>query len=549
MNHRSEPASQLMIFTLEGIVDLVRRGQIRIPQYGRRFMWRQQQVALLFDSIIRGYPIGTLMFSEAPAPAAELVFGSLHIQANDEDRAYWLIDGQQRLITMAACLDASSQKDRRFALAYDFQEGTVVPARRPSRDDVIPLSTLFESRLLYDWIARTTGDALLLEQATDIAWRIRRYQISATIIQDENPGVALEIFERLNTSGSKLHASDLFSAHVAGATSRNQGGNIEDIIQRIADRTGFGYLDPTTILRSLLATRTVDVTSFPATSNPTELLSIYIDGQEALDKTIAFLQDHAEIPHLTFLPHKYALIVITRFLYLYPNADQRTLRLLRRWLWRATAVGASLGEDNNTLILRQTLSVIHDGSVPEALQALLRTVGNRPRSVPRVSRLQLGRPASRMVLCSWWNAHPRDLRTGSPFTRAELSDAIGESRSAQNVLRQIAAVERPLASSLENRMIFPNANVTGPMSAVVTHRPVGVSEDVWQQVLASHGLTPATIDSLRIGDIERFLEARAKTLRARLALFLNEVCEWEFEDTPSLFDLVLEDGEGEEDRG
>jgi hypothetical protein len=46
---------------------------------------------------------------------------------------------------------------------------------------------------------------------------------------------------------------------------------------------------------------------------------------------------------------------------------------------------------------------------------------------------------------------------------------------------------------------------------------------------------------VEIGHVEDFLVARQQVLERQLETFLRQRCEWEFEDTPSLDSLVMDD--------
>jgi hypothetical protein len=59
--------------------------------------------------------------------------------------------------------------------------------------------------------------------------------------------------------------------------------------------------------------------------------------------------------------------------------------------------------------------------------------------------------------------------------------------------------------------------------------------------LASHNMSLEMAAAVARGDIEEFLTARQETLERQLVTFLQQRCEWEFEDTPSLDSLVLDD--------
>lgn len=59
---------------------------IRIPTYQRGRVWRPSQVELLWDSILRGFPIGSFILSKS------------HINGKQDEKVYYdLMDGQQRI--------------------------------------------------------------------------------------------------------------------------------------------------------------------------------------------------------------------------------------------------------------------------------------------------------------------------------------------------------------------------------------------------------------------------------------------------------------------
>ena len=89
---------------VEDLVERVLRGVVRVPEFQRGLKWDADDVRDLFDSIHRGYPIGSLLFYKRPAAAARLEVGPLKIDAREISEAWWVVDGQQRLTALAGCL-------------------------------------------------------------------------------------------------------------------------------------------------------------------------------------------------------------------------------------------------------------------------------------------------------------------------------------------------------------------------------------------------------------------------------------------------------------
>jgi len=53
--------------------------------------------------------------------------------------------------------------------------------------------------------------------------------------------------------------------------------------------------------------------------------------------------------------------------------------------------------------------------------------------------------------------------------------------------------------------------------------------------------------ALERGDVQRLLTTRQELLEHQLDIFLQQRCEWEFEDTPPLDSLVIDDEEEAEE--
>ena len=46
------------------LISNIEQGQIKIPQFQRKFVWSIEETAGLIDSILKGYPIGTFIIWE-----------------------------------------------------------------------------------------------------------------------------------------------------------------------------------------------------------------------------------------------------------------------------------------------------------------------------------------------------------------------------------------------------------------------------------------------------------------------------------------------------
>lgn len=46
------------------LVDMIKNGELRLPEMQRRYVWRATRVRDLFDSLYRGYPSGSILVWE-----------------------------------------------------------------------------------------------------------------------------------------------------------------------------------------------------------------------------------------------------------------------------------------------------------------------------------------------------------------------------------------------------------------------------------------------------------------------------------------------------
>lgn len=128
-------------------------GRIRIPHFQRPLRWQRDDVIKLFDSIVRGYPVGSLLLWHRPAPKETLQLGALRIHAPKMADALWVVDGQQRIISLANSLHRDGQSEERFKISYDLRRRIFVPTPRDTEAVVIPLHVIFDLREVLRWFA------------------------------------------------------------------------------------------------------------------------------------------------------------------------------------------------------------------------------------------------------------------------------------------------------------------------------------------------------------------------------------------------------------
>ncbi|MFN9694923.1 MAG: DUF262 domain-containing protein [Synechococcaceae cyanobacterium] len=89
--------------TVDELVSKIERGELRLPEMQRRYVWRSTRVRDLLDSLYRGYPSGAILIWETDEPVPEQDF-AVGQQANPYAKTQLLLDGQQRLTSLSAVI-------------------------------------------------------------------------------------------------------------------------------------------------------------------------------------------------------------------------------------------------------------------------------------------------------------------------------------------------------------------------------------------------------------------------------------------------------------
>src|SRR5947207_11475866 len=89
------------IMLLEQVLTELANGRLRVPRFQRPFVWRPEQMLTLFDSIERGYPIGSLLVwdTDLDLPTLDRV-ADIDVPRPAGGGHSYLLDGHQRFSTL-----------------------------------------------------------------------------------------------------------------------------------------------------------------------------------------------------------------------------------------------------------------------------------------------------------------------------------------------------------------------------------------------------------------------------------------------------------------
>jgi len=505
------------------LVQAATSGAVRTPPFQRGFRWGERDVRDLFDSIWRGFPIGSLLLWERAAPEARVHFGSVTVDAQERHDALWVVDGQHRLTALVATLVEHRHPDPSFELYFDLNEETFVRrgSRRTPPSHWLPLSVILDTNRLLDRLGelRDAGlDPAAVDRAREAARVIGEYKIPLAIVRSDDEQVLREIFHRVNSAGRRMTAAEVFRA-LHAALGEGDPGDLRSLVDEIGS-FGFGAPREDTVLRCVLAVRGGDVYrsfehEFADGEDPADT---FRTTAETMARVFAFLRDDASIPHLRALPYVGVLPILTRFFSLHPEPHARSRNLLRRWLWRGSiAWGRDVGA------LRRAVQEV-DRYEHDSVARLLASLGASGPPDIDLNAVQLNKAAAKMNIALLSSLHPRDLRDGEVIDVGALLDDDGS-----QALLEIVPETNPL---LAGRLLHGAVD-----DELVSPRLLEATSDV----LRSHAVPDAAIDALRRQDVKRLVSIRTAELERRLSERRVQLAEPDADDHPPLSALAVDD--------
>jgi hypothetical protein len=222
-------------YSLNHLIEDIKVGRIGLPDIQRPFVWSATKIRDLFDSMYRGYPIGTLMFWET---GAEVGTRQIGMESASRTPQLLIVDGQQRLTSLFAVLTGrpvltKSFEQRRIRIAFRPEDQTFEVADAAIERDAhfIPDITALWSngykttlRQFFERLDKGSDEEIPdvhkdeLEERIDRVRDLRDFRFQVVELgASANEEQVAEIFVRINSEGVKLNQSDfiltLMSVH------------------------------------------------------------------------------------------------------------------------------------------------------------------------------------------------------------------------------------------------------------------------------------------------------------------------------------------------
>lgn len=397
--------------TVEQVLKEIHARKYLMPAIQREFVWGPDQIIRLFDSLLRGYPLGSFLFWEVePATAQEYVFydflNDYHEHASPYaektrvptgDGTTAVLDGQQRLTSLNIGLYGSHARRKRYGrqggansypvkklylnlvddptdeelgLKYDLRFLTTDEAKSeaggPNKwfrvGQVLELGDSGPS-IMNELVKRSIPDQSAgFQRLYDLYRAIREDRpLNYYLVEDQDPNKVLEIFVRVNSGGEPLSYSDLLLSMATNQWSSDPGAReeVRSLVTELNSRQ-FNF-SKDVVLKTALMIADVDlqfrVSNFTR-ANMMKVESKWTDIRKALLVAADFLKQ-AGFSERT-LTAASVLIPVAYYLhkrsasdsYLDSTTDAHDRQVLQRWVTRSLVKRGIWGSGLDTLLGR-----------------------------------------------------------------------------------------------------------------------------------------------------------------------------------------------------
>ncbi|MGE3659746.1 MAG: DUF262 domain-containing protein [Pseudonocardia sp.] len=512
---------------LSTILDQIDAGSMLLPEFQRAYVWNRDQVRGLMRSLYHGYPVGALLVWETDGQGQAVRGGMTPVGPKQ-----MLLDGQQRVTTLYGIVrgrppaffdgDAGAFAGLRFNVQT---EGFQFHAPIKMKDDPrwVDVTALFVRgtddiyAMLYAHPETRQRFSTYVDRITRVRNILERvFHVEAITGADKTVDVVVDIFNRVNSGGTKLSKGDLALARIC-----SEWGDARPTMSRNLERWrhgGFSFT-PDWLLRNVNA-----VATGRAPFSALEDVSA-AEFQDALNAALHhvdhFLDDLAVgrlgLDHDRVLMGRYAVPVISRHLQNRggrfadgPEADKALY-----WYVHAALRGRFAGSTET--YLAKDLETVDKAGIDGVIAALARTrkgnmtidaqdfegVGRGARSYPLVYLLTRVTAARDLVTARPLGAEAAAVTVHEIFPKAMLSKA-GYGRAEINQVANLAFLAPSSAMHLSG--LAPESHL-GSLDAVA-RRSQFLPEDptLW-----------------RVENYRDFLTARRELLAAAANTFLGEL--------------------------
>ncbi len=322
------------IVPVSRLADRVLTGEIVLPKYQRPFVWGSRQILDLLDSVLRNYPIGSVLLWETTEQlASEETVAGLDVDPPRQGRPVkYILDGQQRLASIIGALHGGTGL---WDIAYDLKDERFFQAtpETPVEPYIVPMRMVSSASSFFGQVAELPPQ--LRERAAELYEQFANYLIPVVTLEHMSPEESAEVFVRINSTGTTMNIVD-----VARAGTWSPDFDLKDEIEsllQVLDRKHYGRVDTKTMLRTIAVAAgfgfsTRDINRLRELDKG-KLRDAVGEAARAAERAVDFLSTQIRTPKADALPYYNQFAVLVEVFRQLPKPSSAQYDALRRWFW------------------------------------------------------------------------------------------------------------------------------------------------------------------------------------------------------------------------
>lgn len=507
---------------IDKLINRINSGDIRIPAFQRGFVWKPNQIIELLDSVVKNYPIGSVLLwnTNDRLNHTRNIAGYKIPVTKDDYPVNYVLDGQQRISSIYAVFsDKTEQEDSTekynpnldiFEIVYDFSKNIFVHKNdiTSSADCVIFLRNFLDGAKLITALKYLNTN--YHGAATELYSKLINYEFPVVTIKNRSKAEVGIIFERINNTGTKLSIMDLMIAWT-WTDNFHLSEKMEELLEELEDKN-FGELSQNILLQTISGIIQDDTTTPKILELSGEQVRDSWDKVcEALRKAIDFLHTELNCSIQDFLPFQQQIPPIARFFSegVAPNAEQ--IKSLKKWFWKTSfsdrySTGQTTSKMNSDI---ETLIQIKNGNY-KAVDSIKYTVTKSELIETKFSKANA---LTRAFLLLMAQNKPIDLVKN---TKVDITKALSEYNRKQfhhifpNAFLKKQGVEQKKIFSTMNFCFLPaDSNKKISNKKPSEYFFILIPQSDFTNILESN-LIPIKKDIYERNDFNAFLERRAE---------------------------------------
>lgn len=410
----------------KSLLNAIDQGVIKIPQFQRDYVWTKEGAANLIDSIVKGYPIGTLIMWKTQE-RLRVIRNLGDVDLPDVPKGHfanYVLDGQQRLTSLYCALNGikleRKNKIEDFSqifidlTATDSEQVVITDVSHRPKSEYVSLTKLLTATPI-ELVTYGTEVGFSNEDFATISEyssRIIGYNFSVIEVNDAPLEVATEIFTRINVEGKAL---SLFEIMVAKTFDAEHEFDLSEQFERLQTRlidVDYGTIPAIAVLQTLaLITGTECSRKRILQIDKQIFIEEWPKVASAVEAAVDYFRDYYKIPVGALLPYYTLIVPFAYFFYHHPNRPfDGKQHLLEDFFWRASiseryssSVEGKLGQDVKRIDL-----ILEDKSATYDWELITSSFGIEERGY-----FNAGRSFIKAMLCLLASHNPRSFADGA----------------------------------------------------------------------------------------------------------------------------------------